>query len=289
MDIRIASVFLQLNTQLSSLTGAQRTSSPLSTASLGGMGATSAASTIESSSKVSLSKQDDTGLTQLAAAFRNRQELYTAQLSALGSYRQEIGEIGQHASKLQDLGADATNADVKTAVTDFMARFNEMVKNQAPNFADGATFDDLAPATSARFAMERDIEDGGNGSAKMGYGGLGLVGISIDPETRMMKMDEAKFDAALASNGEGVKQAVKDLGTKLKSSTDVYTDDNKFVGNRMRRLQDAITFIDQRLPGIEAQIQQQQNSPMGISPERMAQLSPSAREAVRAYHANSGY
>lgn len=275
MDIRVASAYLQMTKMLTASESESKASNVISTAQ---------ASRSAESSQVSFSTsaKDEYGSTQLLTALRNREELYSAQFKELTEFRSEIAGIGKLADKVKT-SSSGSDEDVVGALKTLRDAYNKMVVDEAPNFAKGGSYDQLDVAEYARFAMERDIEDGRNGAAKLGYGGWREVGVSINPSNGLMEVDESKVRAALKGNPEGVRSGVNDFGTNLSKTASVYTDDNKFIGNRLANLGKALDWLKENLPLVEAQVDSAKTNNLGLSQDEMSRLSPNARKAVMAY------
>lgn len=279
MDIRVASAYLQMTKMLTATDSEKQNTSIFPTAQ--------ASSNIESSQvSFSATSRDEYGANQLLEALRNRQQLYSVQFKELTEFRAEIAEIGVKAEKVKAASA-GTEDEVLSALKDLRASYNQMTTAERPNFQKGGSYDGLDVAEYARFAMERDVEDGRNGADNLGYGGWRNVGVSINPENGLMEIDEAKVRASLTNNSAGVRGALSDFGGNLAKTASVYTDDNKFIGNRLKNLAKALDWLKENLPLVEAQASSAKTSNLGLSQEEMARLSPTARKAVMAYAAGS--
>lgn len=240
-----------------------------------------ASATAGPSSVVSLSGAvpgADTGMDKLLAALENRQQLYSNQLGVLTAYRERIGQMGSAADKLVQA---ASAGDVKTAVLEFAEQYNRMVRDYAPHFATGGTFDQLDATEYARFAMEREVDNTFHGAGALGFAGLSRAGISIDPKTKQMNVDVGRLHQVLVSEDSALRSAVKDLAVGFKAATEVYTSDGKFLDNRMTRLKDALSWLDANLPGIRAGA--------GVADASAGQayalqsINPATRSALKAY------
>ena len=278
MDIRIATAQLNLTSMLTASSGvrsADNANSPLGT---------SGAS--ESSSVVDIATGGDpTGINKLLAAIESREDLYTTQLAALKGYQATIGAMGGEALKLGELTGDSSPADIKSALHAFADQYNAMVDQQAANFAKGGSFDSLDAAEYARFAMEREVGNVFNGSGKLGFGGLANAGVSIDPKTKKMVVDDAQLDSMMTKDKGAVLAGVQDLAKNFKAATDTYTEDGKFISNRISRLQDALNWIEQNKPAIEQQAAAANGSVTNT--EQYKNASVAGKQAMRAYGAVS--
>lgn len=269
MDIQIATARLGLVQSLSAVSNR----SPLA--------ASAPPAAAGPSSVVNLSRAGadfGTGMDRLLAALENRQQLYTNQLSVLGSYRQRIADMGSAADRLA--GA-ASGGDVVSAVVDFARQYNQMVKDYAKHFAANGTFDQLDAAEYARFAMEREVANVFHGAETLGFGGLAAAGISIDAKTRQMSVDLKKLEQTASSNADALRSAVADLASGFKAASEVYTSSGKFIDNRMNRLKDALTWLEANLPAVRAAAGS--NGALANEAPGLPGATPAARAALRVY------
>lgn len=146
----------------------------------------------------------------------NRVEVsFKAQFSELSALKMSLGHEQDAAQNLRAINLQTSDADIKSALTNFIESYNAGVSRFAPDVAPGGVLEGSQEAIRARFATQRDISNpliGANGGLK---DGMRALGISIDSSTGLAALNEAQLNAALAQNDDADVRTIVDFATSF--------------------------------------------------------------------------
>ncbi len=174
----------------------------------------------------------------------NRVEVsFKAQYSELDQLTQRLKQEQGVARKLTAFDANSSNADIKAALNEFIASYNDGVKRFAPEVAQGGILEGSWEAQRARFATEREISYLLTGSSVGVKGGLASMGITTDKKTGLASIDESMLDAALAKDKGKAVFAITDFGKNFDAMVDSLTAADHSQLRQMDNLDRAVHWI----------------------------------------------
>ncbi|MES2300306.1 MAG: hypothetical protein V4582_24945 [Pseudomonadota bacterium] len=175
----------------------------------------------------------------------NRVEVsFKAQFSELGEMRTSLSDEQALAQKLGALDTQTSDADIATALDNFVASYNAGVQRFAPDVAAGGILEGSQEAARARFATERDIAYILTGSEAGLKGGLASLGISTDPKTGLAAIDHTQLADALAKNKNVDLVALHDFATSFSATIATLNAPDHAQQRQMANLERAVHWID---------------------------------------------
>jgi hypothetical protein len=198
------------------------------------------------------------GSNLLLTAFNSKQSSYSTELSRLELMQSDVANLSTTATSLQSLTTDTSNDDIKAALQNFVQQYNAWDSEFDADVAKGGDLQDSQPANAARFSMLRDVNDIFNGHGNGGLGnGMSDLGIQVGSDGQI-QFDTALFDKAIASDKTVAVKTITNMGQEMSRDADSLDSSGKPLANRITRLEDALNFIAQNKPWIEAQAETQQ-------------------------------
>ncbi len=174
----------------------------------------------------------------------NRVEVsFKAQYSELEQLTTILKQEQALARPLAAVDANTSDADIKSALQQFITAYNNGVNRFAPEVAQGGILEGSWEAARARFATERDIGYLLTGSEVGVQGGLASMGVTTDTATGLASIDETQLDAALAKDKGKATTAIRDLGDAFVATVDSLTAADHAQVRQMDNLQRAIQWI----------------------------------------------
>ncbi len=175
----------------------------------------------------------------------NRVEVsFKAQYAELGALKDSLSVQQTAAQAVGALDAGAANADIKTALANFVASYNAGVNRFAPDVAPGGILEGSHEAARARFATERDISYILTGNEVGVKGGLASLGIHTDPKTGLASINEAELDASLAKNKAIDIVALKDFAAAFTSTVATINATDHAQQRQLANLDRAVHWIE---------------------------------------------
>ncbi|GAB2182260.1 hypothetical protein DLREEDagrD3_24830 [Denitratisoma sp. agr-D3] len=172
-----------------------------------------------------------------------------AELSAMGSSVDHLEQVGE---KLSDIDTSTADSDMKAQLQDFVSQYNQWVDRFGADVKDGGVLDNVQAAEVSLFELEQNISSIFNG-ADAGIGGLGELGIEIDPVTKHATFDTNRFDSALANNRNGVVSAIDQFSANFAKSADLLNDKGNFIQNALDNRSRAIDFINSHKSSLQSE------------------------------------
>ena len=175
---------------------------------------------------------------------------YKAQYSELTQMESNLPKLQDAAQQLDTAVNSAGNDGIKTQLQDFAQQYNAWVQRFNPDVQQGGVLANTQAAEVSLYELNQAITNQFIG-AKDGFHGLADLGISIDSNTHLMSVDTTRLDEALASNKQGVVDAVGDFGANFARAANLLASDGNFVRNRLDNLGGAITYIDSNVASLQ--------------------------------------
>ncbi|MCL2346073.1 MAG: hypothetical protein FWC58_09520 [Desulfobulbus sp.] len=172
-----------------------------------------------------------------------------AEMSDLGSY---VATLRQAALPLGEIDAATPPGEIRERLQTFISAYNGWIDRFAEGLASGGLLAGTQAATVAQWELEKSIESPFNG-AWNGVRGLADLGVSIDPVTRLARLDTARLDAALAGNRAGAVAAIREFGGNFARSAELLNAEGNFIPNRMANLTRVIDYLDQNKTALQAE------------------------------------
>ncbi|HEX8962673.1 MAG TPA: flagellar filament capping protein FliD [Rhodocyclaceae bacterium] len=182
----------------------------------------------------------------MMSVINQKQADYTAQYSELSDMKSEVSDIGSAAQALSSVAASSSNADVKDALQKFVDDYNAWVKRFDGDMQQGGVLAGTQAAQVARWELDQSVENRFYG-VDDGLNGLGSIGITIDPKTKLASFDAAKLDSVLASNRKGVLDTVQEFSAHFSGAAKLLNSAGNFIPNQLNNLGSALQYISNNI------------------------------------------
>lgn len=215
------------------------------------------------------------GVAGLAAGGASRVESVLAQLEASNStflrhYNARVEKIGDEAEVLKQLsarmaelgtasqglagfGASSGGDEIKAALKDFIARYNDWDAEFDPYFEQGALLDDNQAGEVARYSLRREVGSILHGAGNGGFAqGLTDMGVRFTADGQLV-LDEAAFDAALAANRNGAVQTLNNVADAFGKAATMLASDGHLLDRRIDNAERALAWAADNQDKVEAE------------------------------------
>lgn len=167
---------------------------------------------------------------------------YKAQFSELSQMKASVFQMQDAGQSLGSIALSTGNDGIKSRLQDFVGQYNSWIQRFNPDIQPGGLLADTQAARASRFELEQNVNNRFFG-IKDGVHGLSDLGITIDPNTRLASVDTAKLDSLLATNKQGVVDAVQEFSTNFAKSASLLNSDGNFILKQLDNLNRAIHYI----------------------------------------------
>ena len=167
---------------------------------------------------------------------------YKAQFSELSQMESRIFQMRDASQSLCGISLSTGSDSVKSQLQDFVAQYNNWIQRFNPDIQQGGLLADTQAAQVSQYELEQSIKNRFFG-IKGGLHGLGDLGVTIDPNTRLASLDAAKLDSVLATNKPGVVDTVQEFSTNFAKSASLLNSDGNFILNQLDNLGRVIHYI----------------------------------------------
>lgn len=189
---------------------------------------------------------------RMMSQINEKEVLYKAQfaeLSAMGNSVERLEMLGGH---LSDIDMASGNTDIKLQLEEFVGQYNAWVARFAPVVETGGVLDDVQAAEISLYELEQSVKNIFNGAAS-GVDGLGDLGISIDAMNKRATLDTAKLTEVLASNKQGVVNAIDEFSANFIRSADLLNAADNFIPTQLDNRSRAIDYIADNKVSLQAE------------------------------------
>jgi len=198
-----------------------------------------------------LSLNDPESAYRMMTVINNKDVLYKAQYSELSSMKEGLTAMQQAAEAL-DVSASTDNDSIKTQLQGFVDRYNSWVKQFGEDMQQGGLLADTQAAQVARHELDQSIKNIFHG-IKDGVHGLAEIGLTIDRPTGLAVLNTDKLDRILASNKQGVADAVEEFAANFAEAAKLLNSDGNFMPRQLDNLSRAIHYIDDNSSSLQAE------------------------------------
>lgn len=143
-------------------------------------------------------------------------------------------------------------ANIKAQLQKFAGEYNDWVQRFDADMQNGGTLAGTPAAQVSRYELEQGVTNVFNG-ARNGLHGLGDIGLTIDPVSKLAVLDGARLDSVLASNKTGVVNAVQEFSVNFAKSAEMLNSDGNFIKNRLDNLSRVISYISDNKPALQVE------------------------------------
>lgn len=191
------------------------------------------------------------------AAFLRR---YNARVEEIGDeaqvltqLRNRMAELGTASQGLEGIGTTSSDGEIKAALQDFITRYNQWDAEFDPYFEQGALLDDNQAGEVARFSLRREVGSIFHGAGNGGFElGLTDMGVSFTPDGQL-KLDEAAFNAALASDRKAAVQTLNNVATAFGNAAALLTADGHLLDRRIDNAERAVAWAADKQDEVDAE------------------------------------
>ena len=178
----------------------------------------------------------------MMTVINNRDVTYKAQFAELNQVKSEVTQMQGAGSSLGMIGISASNDIIKSGLQGFVGQYNIWIQRINPDIRSGGLLADTQAARASQFELEQNFNNPVFGGTD-GVHGLRDLGITIEPDTRLAFLDTAKLDALLATNKQGVVDAVQEFSTNFSQAASLLNSDGNFILKQLDNLKRAIHCI----------------------------------------------
>lgn len=180
---------------------------------------------------------------------------YKAEASEMGDMRSYVSALQQEAIKLGSTDVSTGGDEIRGRVQAFANAYNGWMQRFGSEVQDGGMLAGTQAARVSQWELEQSIANPFNG-AKDGLHGMADLGLSIDPMTKLATVDNARLDAALASNKKAAMGVLHEFTAHFAKSAELLNSAGNFINNRLDNLSRVIGYIDTNLASLQVEFGQ---------------------------------
>lgn len=188
-----------------------------------------------------LALHDPESAYRMMTVINTKEALYKAQFHALGRMRDALDGMAEAARNL-DLDPAQKQGEAVAEVESFLARYNDWVREFAPDMGRGGLLADTQAAQMARRALDQSVDNIFHG-AKDGMHGLASLGITTDPATGIASLDQPRLESALTSNPQAVADTIDAFAAHFAEAARLLNSAGNFMPRQLDNLDRAIDYI----------------------------------------------
>ena len=140
----------------------------------------------------------------------------------------------------------------QAALLDFSGQYNEWIGRFKASIDERGVLKGSQAAEISIRELEQSIRNVFNGAAS-GFRGLSDIGLTIDPASKTLVLDNAKLDAVLVSNKPGVVDTLAEFGANFAKSAELLNADGNFIPGGLSNLDRAIDYLAENLPALRSE------------------------------------
>lgn len=225
---------------MAAIAGVAPTASGLSPAQLSGLSKAGGVPGIAVSGR-NLALHDPESAYRMMTTINAKDVLYKAQFSELSRMQGAIAAL-QGAAQSLNIGSATANDQIEAQLKGFVDQYNDWVQQFGADMRQGGLLADTQAAQVARRELDQSIENIFHG-ARDGLHGLKDIGITIDHASGLATLDSARLGAVLASNKQGVVDAVGEFSANFAEAARLLNADGNFMPRQLDNLDRALDYI----------------------------------------------
>ena len=179
---------------------------------------------------------------RMMTVINNREVSYKAQFSELSQMESYVFHMQEASRSLGDIALSTGNDSIKPLLQDFVAQYNNWIQRFDPDVQQGGLLADTQAAKASRFELEQNVNNRFFG-IKDGLHGMGDIGITIDPHSKLASLDAARLDSVLAANKQGVVDTVQGFSANFTRSASLLNSGGNFILKQLDNLNRVIHYI----------------------------------------------
>lgn len=199
-------------------------------------------------------------LAQLEASNTTFLRHYNARVAEIGDEAEvlkqlsaRMAELGTASQGLGGFGASSSKDEIKGALQDFIARYNAWDTEFDPYFEQGALLDDNQAGEVARYSLRREVGSIFHGAGNDGFAqGLTDMGVSFTADGQLV-LDDAAFDAALATNRNGAVQTLTNVADAFGKAAALLASDGHLLDRRIDNAGRALSWAADNQAKVDAE------------------------------------
>lgn len=183
----------------------------------------------------------------------NQKEVgYKAEFAALSQMGDEILQVQGEGEDLTRLDNSTDNASIRKELQEFVEEYNRWVGEFSDEMGEGGALAQSNAAKVSRYELAQSLQNPFTG-AQFGVKGLEALGLSVDPESGVAKLDVAKLDSALSGNKTAAVETLREFSNNFVKSAQLLNADNNFISNRLANLGRVVQYLDSNKTSLQAE------------------------------------
>ncbi|MDP2401831.1 MAG: flagellar filament capping protein FliD [Actinomycetota bacterium] len=199
-----------------------------------------------------MSLPDPESAYKMMTVINNKDVLYKAQFSELNELGAAVSGMQEAGESLAGITAATDNDSIKTGLLDFAERYNDWIHRFADDLRGGGLLAGTQAAEISQYELEQSVKNVFNG-IHSGFHGLADLGVTVEPGSRLLSLDGAKLDAALARSKAGVVETVREFSSNFVKSASLLNSEDNFIPNQLDNLNRAIHYISDNGDSLRAE------------------------------------
>ncbi|MDX8379929.1 MAG: hypothetical protein R8K48_07815 [Gallionella sp.] len=168
--------------------------------------------------------------------------LYQAQSSELSQMKTAVQQMEGAGKTLATVDHSMTNSSIKLKLLGFVGQYNNWIHRFNPDVQQGGLLAHTQAAQVSQYELEQSVKSRFFGAGE-GVNGMAVLGLTIDPHSKLARLDTAKLDAVLASNKSGAVVAVEEFSANFTKSARLLVAEGGFISKQLNNLGHAIHYI----------------------------------------------
>ena len=189
---------------------------------------------------------------KLMTSINSRDVLHKAEFSEMYKMKDYVQQMEDAGDRLSGIIAATPNSEIQTQLQSFVAEYNGLVQQFKPSIQNGGLLAGVQAAEISLYELEQSVKYKFFG-AKEGLHGMGDLGITIDPSSKLATLDSAKLDAVLSSNKLAAVNTLHEFSSNFSKSADLLNSNGNFIPNRLNNLSRAISYIANNKESLQAE------------------------------------
>lgn len=178
---------------------------------------------------------------------------YKAEFSEMSDMKSRLFAMRDEAQSLASIDASTDNGDIRARLEKFAEAYNGWIDRFDEAMAPGGLLATTQAAHISQWELEQSVENIFNGVEAGGVRGMQALGFVVDPVTNFVSIDDARLDAALASDKAGAAATVQAFSKDFARAAELLNSDGNFVPNRLNNLDRVIDYIADNRPSLQVE------------------------------------